>query len=132
VKNHRELLGAGMASVVATGADLGLLVVLVAHHVTVGVATFVAALGGAAVSFALGKYVAFRDGAPLSVRQIVRFDVVAVVAALLVAVAVKVVAGGLGVPVVAAKLACAALVFAVWTYPAQKRFVFPRAAEVAS
>ena len=35
------------------------------------------------------------------------------------------------VPVVAAKLACAAVVFAVWTYPAQRRLVFARGAEVA-
>jgi hypothetical protein len=53
------------------------------------------------------------------------------VAALLLAGAMKVVAGGLGVPLVAAKLACAAVVFATWTYPAQRRFVFARAAQLA-
>ena len=35
------------------------------------------------------------------------------------------------VPVVAAKLACAVVVFAIWTYPAQRRLVFARGAEAA-
>jgi hypothetical protein len=33
----------------------------------------------------------------------------------------------LGVPYLLAKLICAAIVFAVWTYPAQRRLVFRRA-----
>jgi hypothetical protein len=32
----------------------------------------------------------------------------------------------LAVPVVVAKLIFAAVVFALWTYPAQRRLVFPR------
>jgi len=63
--------------------------------------------------------------------QVVRFDVVAVVAALLMAAAMKLATTNLGLPVVAAKLACAAIVFAIWTYPAQRRLVFARGAEVA-
>jgi putative flippase GtrA len=131
VKNHRELLTAGIAGVAGTGVDLAVLVVLLARHVTIVPATFAAALAGAVTSFTLNKYVAFRDRSPLRLSQVVRFDVVALVAALLVAAAMKLVVGKLGVPVVAAKLACAALVFAVWTYPAQRRLVFARA-EAAS
>jgi putative flippase GtrA len=130
VKTFRESFSAGVASVVATGLDLALLVVLVRRGVGVALATFVAALAGAGLSFALNKYVAFRDRSPLRLAQILRFDLVALVAAVLVAAAMKVATGALGAPVVAAKLASAALVFAVWTYPAQRRLVFTRDARV--
>jgi putative flippase GtrA len=82
-------------------------------------------------NFALNKYVAFRDRSPLRIGQIARFHVVAVVAALLMAVAMKIATANPAVPVVAAKLACAAIVFAIWTYPAQRRLVFAPAAEAA-
>lgn len=131
VKNPRELLTAGIAGVVATGLDVGVLVVLVAHHAPIPLATFIAALTGAALNFALNKYVAFRDRSPIRVGQIARFNAVAVVAALLMAAAMKVATANIGAPVVPAKLACAALVFAIWTYPAQRRLVFARRAEVA-
>jgi putative flippase GtrA len=131
VKNPRELFTAGIAGACATGLDLGVLVVLVGHHVAIPVATFIAALTGAAANFMINKYVAFRDRSPISLAQIARFDFVAVVAALLMAAAMKITTANLGVPVVAAKLACAAVVFAIWTYPAQRRLVFARGAEVA-
>lgn len=131
MKNPRELLAAGIAGVFGTGLDLGVLVVLVARHVPVPLATFVAALAGAVANFALNKYVAFRDRSPLRIGQIARFHVVAVVAALLMAVAMKIATANPAVPVVAAKLACAAIVFAIWTYPAQRRLVFAPAAEAA-
>jgi len=124
VKHLRTQVSAAVASVVATGLDLALLVALVRAGVGVGRAAFVAAVAGGAVSFALNKYVAFRDRSPLRWAQIARFDLVAVVGALLVAAAMKVATGTLGAPVVAAKLASAALVFALWTYPAQRRLVF--------
>jgi putative flippase GtrA len=104
---------------------------LVGHHVSIPLATFIAALAGAATNFTLNKYVAFRDRSPISLGQVARFDFVAVVAALLMAGAMKLATANLGVPVVAAKLACAAVVFAIWTYPAQRHLVFARRAEVA-
>jgi putative flippase GtrA len=131
VKTSRELLGAGMGGVIATGIDLALLVLMIGHHVSLPVATFAATLAGAATSFVISKYVAFRDRAPLTLGQVARFDGVAAVAALVMAVAVKLVTAHLGVSVIVAKLACAAVVFALWTYPAQRRFVFPRGAEAA-
>jgi putative flippase GtrA len=131
MKTLRELLGAGVGGVVGTGVDLGCLILLVGHHMSVPVATFLASLAGAATSFVLNKYVAFRDRSPISLGQILRFDFVAVVAALLMAVAMKLVTVKLGVSVVVAKLACAAVVFAVWTYPAQRRLVFVRGAAAA-
>ena len=131
MRNPRQLLTAGIAGALGTGLDLGVLVLLVGHHVSIPLATFIAALAGAVANFALNKYVAFRDRSPISVAQIVRFDVVAVVAALLMAAAMKLATANIGAPVVPAKLACAALVFAIWTYPAQRRLVFARSAEVA-
>jgi putative flippase GtrA len=126
VKNLRELLAASTSGILSTGIDLGALLLLVGHHVPVPVATFVAALAGAVANFALNKYVAFRDRSPINLRQLARFHAVFVVAALLMAGAMELVVSRLGAPMIAAKLACAALVFAVWTYPAQRRFVFAR------
>jgi putative flippase GtrA len=126
VKNPRELLTAAIAGAVGTGLDLALLVVLIGHHVAIPLATFIAALAGAVTNFTINKYVAFRDRSPIGLGQIARFNVVAVVSALLMAAVMKLATANLGVPVVAAKLACAAIVFAVWTYPAQRRLVFAR------
>jgi putative flippase GtrA len=131
VKNPRELLSSGIAGVLATGLDLGMLVVLVGRHLSIPLATFIAAIAGAGASFALNKYVAFRDRSPIRLGQVARFHLVAVVAALLMAAAMKIATANLAVPVIAAKLACAALVFAIWTYPAQRHLVFARSAEVA-
>ena len=125
------MLGAGFGGVAAMGLDLVVLVVLVRHHVSVPAATFFAALAGAGVNFVVNKYVAFRDRSPLSLGQLARFDLVAVVSALLLAGAMRIVNVTLGVPVIVAKLACAALVFAVWSYPAQRHLVFERAPEVS-
>jgi putative flippase GtrA len=131
VKNPRELFAAGIAGTFGTGLDVGALVLLVGHHVPIPLATFLAALAGAATNFTLNKYVAFRDRSPISLGQVARFDFVAVVAALLMAAAMKIATANLGVPVVTAKLACAVVVFATWTYPAQRRLVFAHGWEVA-
>ena len=134
MKNARELIAAGIAGALGTGLDVAVLVALVGRDLPIPLATFIAALAGAVANFALNKYVAFRDRSPLRLAQVARFHVVAVVAALLMAAAMKIATANPAVPVVAAKLACAAIVFAVWTYPAQRRLVFApgaRAAEAA-
>ena len=131
VKNPRELLTAAVAGVFGTGVDLGVLVFLVGRHVPIPLATFIATLAGAAANFALNKYVAFRDRSPITLGQVARFDFVAVVGALLLAAAMKLTAESLGAPVLPAKLACAVVVFVIWTYPAQRRLVFARGAQVA-
>jgi hypothetical protein len=46
------------------------------------------------------------------------------------ALAMHLVAVTLGVPYLVAKLICAAVVFAAWTYPAQRRIVFRRPAHL--
>ena len=124
MKNPRALLTAGLGGVAATALDVGVLVLLVAHHVAIPLAAFIAALAGAAMNFVVNKYVAFRDRSPINLPQLLRFNVVVVVAAFLMAAAMRLVAVRLGVPVVIAKLGCAVIVFAIWTYPAQRRFVF--------
>jgi putative flippase GtrA len=126
VKNPRQLVIAGVAGVAGTSLDVGALVLMVKHGTAIPVATFLAALVGAATIFVLNKYVAFRDHSPVNVSQLARFGFVAVSAAMLMAVAMKIVAVKFAVPVVMAKLICAAIVFAIWTYPAQRRLVFAR------
>jgi putative flippase GtrA len=131
VKNFRQLAAAGVSGAVGTGLDVAILVLLVEHGAQVPVAAFFGATAGALVNFALNKYVAFRDRSRIDTRQIVRFGFVAVATAILMAAAMQLVAVDLGVPYLLAKLICAAVVFAVWTYPAQRRLVFRRAAHIA-
>ena len=85
MKNPRELLTAGIAGILGTGLDIGVLVLLVGWHVPIAHATFIAALAGAAANFTLNKYIAFRDRSPISLGQVARFEFVALVAALLMA-----------------------------------------------
>src|SRR3982751_2403821 len=99
VKNPRELLSAAVAGSSGTGVDLGVLVVLVGQRVPIPLATFIAALAGAATNFTLNKYVAFRDRSPISLGQVARFYVVAVIAALLMAAAMEIATANLAVPV---------------------------------
>lgn len=119
------MLTAGLGGALGTAADVGSLVLLVERaHLSIPVATFVAASLGAVVCFLMNKHVAFRDRTPTSARQLGTFAGVALTTALLMAFAMKLVAVALGVPYVLAKLACAAVIFVAWTYPAQRRLVF--------
>ncbi len=122
----RQMATAGLGGIAATVVDVSLLVLLVKHGTLVALAAFVAASCGAAVGFAMNKYIAFRDRSPISVEQLGRFAFVAVVTALLMAAAMQVFAVHFGAPVLLAKLVCSALVFCAWTYPAQRRLVFRR------
>lgn len=101
-----------------------MLALLVRHGVPVAFAAFAGALSGAIACFAINKHVAFGDRSPTSITQVARFALVAVATALFMAVAMHVVVVWMGVPVLAAKLVCAAIVFVAWSYPAQKKFVF--------
>ena len=101
-----------------------MLVLLVEHGTPIALAAFFAAAAGAVVCFTLNKYIAFRDRTPVTVEQIGRFGIVAVATALLMALAMELFAVKLRVPYLLAKLVCSAVVFAVWTYPAQRLRVF--------
>ena len=122
--NFRQLAAAGLGGVVGTALDVGVLVLLVEHGAPVAVAAFFAAAAGAVLNFVVNKYVAFRDRTRVTPQQLVRFGLVAVATALWMALAMQLVAVELGVPYLLAKLICAVVVFAVWTYPAQRRLVF--------
>ncbi len=127
MKNPRELLGAGVGGAVGTVADVAMLVMLVERGgVSVPVAAFLAATVGAAACFLMNKHVAFRDRSPVTLDQLGRFGLVAVATALMMALAMQIVAVTIGVPYLAAKLVCAATIFVVWTYPAQRHLVFRR------
>ena len=130
--NLRELFGSGASGAAATGVDMGLLVLLVERGMPVPAAAFIGAAAGAVMGFTMNKLVAFRDRSRITVRQLVRFGIVAVATALLMAVAMDIVAVKLGVPYVLAKVVCSIAVFAGWTYPAQRRLVFRRPTPAAS
>jgi len=119
------MLASGLSGAVGSGLDIGTLILLKEWaHMSTPVAAFIAASVGAVVCFVMNKHVAFRDRRPVTATKLARFGIVAVVTAFLMAFAMKVVADDLGVPYIAAKLLCAAIVFVAWTYPAQRRLVF--------
>ena len=127
VNNTRELVSAGAGGAVGSMLDVAVLVLMVERGAPVAAAAFCGACAGAVTNFALNKYFAFRDRSPICGPQLARFGLVAVATALLMAGAMQLVAVRFAVPYLLAKLVCAAVVFAVWTYPAQRRLVFRRA-----
>ncbi len=121
------MLAAGFGGVLATCTDVTTLMVLVKLvGLPIPVSAFLAATVGAVVVFVANKYIAFRDHSPITLDQVGRFAFVAITNAVVMALAMKLVAVELGVPVLPAKLICAAVVFVAWTYPAQRRLVFHR------
>lgn len=126
VMQLRQIFTAGLGGLAATAVDMSALVLQVKSGVPVAAAAFIAAAAGAAVGFVMNKHIAFRDRSPITFEQCARFGAVAVATALLMAVAMQMFAVKLGFPLVAAKLLCSAIVFAAWTYPAQRRLVFVR------
>lgn len=125
--NVRQMVAAGVGGVLATAADVATLVVLVHRAAPIALAAFLGCTVGAAVNFTANKYLAFRDRSPVSWQQVGRFALVAVATALLLAALMELAVVGLGVPYLAGKLVCSALVFLAWTYPAQRRLVFAEA-----
>lgn len=123
-----RILAAAATGIGATGVDVALLAACVSRGAPVGVAAFVGAVAGAGVAFGVGKRWAFGDRGPARAEQVVRFAAVAGATAVLMALAMTLAVDGLGAPYLGAKLACSAAVFAGWSYPAQRRFVFATAA----
>jgi putative flippase GtrA len=125
MSNHRQAVTAAVNGAVATGVDVGTLVLLHGHlHVPVAPAAFVACTAGAVANFILNKYVAFQDHSRVTAHQLGRFGGVALITAALLALSMQVVAVWLGVEYIVAKVICAAIVFLIWTYPAQRKIVF--------
>jgi putative flippase GtrA len=122
----KRVMRASASSVLATAVDVVALIALVevvGVHVTV--AAFLAAMFGGVTNFLVNKYWAFADAAPLDVRQVSLYAVVSLVNAMFVAASLHVFAVLMGVPYLIAKAAAAALVFLLWSYPAQAKLVFP-------
>jgi putative flippase GtrA len=128
----RQVAGAGLAGMLGTAIDVAVLAALVEHGAGVASSTFAGAIAGAGVSYVASKYVAFRDRSSLCFRQVARFGAVAMATALIMALAMQLVAVVMGVPYLLAKGVCAAVVFAIWSYPAQRLFVFRTPARPAS
>jgi putative flippase GtrA len=123
-----KLVRVGVSGVVATSLDIAALVFLVEamrSHVTL--AAFLAAALGGVCNFLINKYWAFRDGAPIDLRQVTVYAFVSLVTAAFVAATVHLLAVVMVLPYLLAKAIAAVLVFLVWTYPAQARLVFPLA-----
>ena len=122
----KRVMRVSASSVLATAVDIAALIALVevaAMHVTV--AAFVAAVCGGVTNFLVNKYWAFADGEPLDVRQVSLYVLVSLANAMFVAASLHVFAVLIGVPYLLAKAAAAALVFVLWSYPAQAKLVFP-------
>src|SRR5437763_284266 len=98
VRNPRQLLASGFGGAVATAVDVSVLVLMVQHGAPIAAAAFCGAAAGAVMNFALNKYIAFRDRSAITARQLVRFGLVAVATATLMALAMHIVAVVLGVP----------------------------------
>ena len=119
------MLAAGLGGAAGSIFDVVTLLLLVKHTpASIPLSAFLAAGVGAVVCFLFNKFIAFREKTPVTFEQVARFGFVAVVTGIFTAGAMKIVAVDLHVPVIAAKAICAALVFLVWTFPAQRRFVF--------
>ena len=132
MQNHRQAVTAGINGGISTAVDVGSLVLLHGHlHVPVALAAFVASTAGGVANFVLNKYVAFQDHSPVTANQLGRFGGVALVTACLLALTMQIVAVWCGVEYVVAKCICAAIVFLIWTYPAQRRLVFHRGLRAA-
>jgi putative flippase GtrA len=126
-----RILKTGLAGIAGTLIDIIALIVLVeVAGVAVGWAAFLAASAGAVVVFTLSKLWAFRDRSPLAARQVGAFAFVSLVNATFMAFAVHLMAIVMGMAYLIAKGLSAVLVFACWSYPAQSRIVFSRAAEM--
>lgn len=122
----------GISGVIATVIDVTMLVFLVEIvRMPLALAAFLGAASGAGANYLVSKYWAFRCTAPINIKQLVTFAIVAFCTACFMAIAMQIFAVELGLPYLAAKAIAAAVVFVLWSYPAQARWVF-RAAERAA
>jgi putative flippase GtrA len=122
------MMRTGLSGAAATALDVAVMVVLVELLRTrVGWAAFCAASCGAVANFTINKYWAFRDRSPIDPRQVIAYGAVALGAAGLAAVSVHLLVEVGGHGYLWAKGLAAVGVFALWSYPAQSRLVFPAA-----
>jgi putative flippase GtrA len=130
VRIQAVLSGAG--GVTSTALDVGVLAALVEAGCPVAPAALCGASAGALLAFWFNRRFVFEDRTPLRWQQAVCFTAVALIGAVVMAVAMHLTASVLGIPYLLAKALCAVTVFALWSLPAQRRFVFPPAAAAPS
>ncbi len=123
-ERQRRVLGASVGGTTSTAVDVAVLILLVHAGVNVALAAFIGAAAGAVICFVINKYVAFRDHSPIDLRQVFMFGTVAFGTALLMAASMHIACNQAHLPYLAAKLLCGLVVFACWSYPAQRRLVF--------
>lgn len=118
---------AGAGGVASTGLDVAALTALVESGCPVGPAALCGALAGAVFAFSFNRRFVYADRRKLRWQQVVCFAAVALIGALAMALAMHLTVDVAGVPYLLAKAGCAVLVFALWSLPAQRRFVFSHA-----
>jgi putative flippase GtrA len=119
----KQRVYAAIGGVLSTTLDLAVLAVLSRRNsIAFAAACGVAAGGG--LGYVWNKKIAFVDPTPASANQLFRFALVVAVTAVLMAACMHIASVWIGVPYQFAKIGCAALVFLVWSFPAQKLVVF--------
>ncbi len=118
---------ASLGGVLSTALDAAVLMVLVETGCSVGPAALMAACAGAVLGFCFNRRVVFADRSPVRWQQAASAAAVALVGAFALAIAMFVTSDLLGVPYLLAKAVCAVVVFAIWSFPAQRYLVFPAA-----
>jgi putative flippase GtrA len=122
----QQMMRTGLSGAAATVVDVIALIALVeAVGMGVGWAALMAAGTGAMFGFVMAKFWAFGDRAPLTLRQVAAYAVVAGGAAVLVAISIHLLVV-FGAAYLMAKLIASIGVFALWSYPAQARWVFAK------
>ncbi|MCA9624248.1 MAG: GtrA family protein, partial [Myxococcales bacterium] len=128
-----QVLRAGISSLLATGADFGLVLGLVTIGLPPWLATGIGCLLGAAINFGINRVWTFRRRDEAAAPQALRYTVVSTTSAILNA-------GGVGLLLLlslpdyrAAWLVARVLVFLCWNYPLQRDYVYaaspPKTAE---
>lgn len=123
-RRKRPFVLAALGGLAATALDVCVLAALAERGVAIALAAFLGSVCGAGVAFGFNKYLAFRDRRPIDRHQLSSFALVSGTTALLMAGAMHIVCDLGHVPYLVGKAGCALVVFAVWTYPAQRRLVF--------
>jgi len=124
-----RILRTGISGFAGAVIDVIVLIILVeVVGLGVGWAAFAAAASGAGLAFLLSKFWAFRDRSPLEVKQVGAYAFVSLVTATFLALSIHLMAIVLGLAYLIAKGIASVVVFVCWSYPAQARLVFSRAA----
>ena len=125
VRNKRDkLVKTGLSGIAASMVDVVALVCLIEFAgLSIVLSAFVSAGLGAACGFVITKFWAFRDSRPIGLGQVAAYATVAGGNAILVSVSIHVLVI-FGAAYLLAKLIASAGAFALWSYPAQSRWVF--------